>query len=79
MIQGWFPEVCAALDKQIRQFQAETRSASEAAAIGSILGRYRIFMKLAEFLGLGGGRGNWAGRGKTRRRCPFASVRAKSR
>jgi len=46
------PEVCAALDKQFANSQAETRSASEAAAIGSILGRYRIFMKLAEFLGL---------------------------
>ena len=46
------PEVCAALDKQFANSPAETRSASEAAAIGSILGRYRIFMKLAEFVGL---------------------------
>jgi len=51
---GWMiqvvPEVCAALDKQFANSPAETRSASEAAAIGSILGRYRIFMKLAEFV-----------------------------
>src|SRR5260221_3122639 len=46
------PEVCAALDNQFANSSAETRSLSEAAAIGSILGRYRIFMKLAEFLGL---------------------------
>jgi putative ABC transport system permease protein len=46
------PEVCAALDSLFANSQAETRSASEAAAIGSILGRYRIFMKLAEFIGL---------------------------
>jgi len=46
------PEVCAAIDKQFANSPAETRSASEVAAIGSILGRYRIFMKLAEFLGL---------------------------
>jgi len=46
------PEVAAAIDKQFANSPAETRSASEAAAIGSILGRYRIFMKLAELLGL---------------------------
>src|SRR5258705_2031261 len=46
------PEVCAALDNQFANSSAETRSASEAVAIGSNLGRYRIFMKLAEFLGL---------------------------
>jgi putative ABC transport system permease protein len=46
------PEVCAALDNQFANSAAETRSASEAAALGSILGRYRIFMKLAEFIGL---------------------------
>src|SRR6266481_1243626 len=46
------PEVCAAIDKQFANSQAETRTVSEAVAIGSILGRYRIFMKLAEFLGL---------------------------
>src|SRR6266576_3199438 len=44
------PEVAAAVDNQFANSQAETRSASEAAAIGSILGRYRIFMRLAEFL-----------------------------
>jgi putative ABC transport system permease protein len=36
------PEVAAAIDKQFANSPAETRSASEAAAIGSILGRYRI-------------------------------------
>src|SRR3989440_3440857 len=46
------PEVCAAIDNQFANSSAETRSASEAAAVGSILGRYRIFMRLAEFLGL---------------------------
>src|SRR5256886_9622457 len=46
------PEVAAAIDNQFANSSAETRSLSEAAAIGSILGRYRIFMKLAEFLGL---------------------------
>src|SRR3989449_4480264 len=46
------PEVCAAIDHQFANSPAETRSASEAAAIGSILGRYRIFMTLAECLGL---------------------------
>src|SRR5258708_7132198 len=46
------PEVCAALDNQFANSSAETRSVSEAAAIGGILGRYRIFMKLAELLGL---------------------------
>ena len=46
------PEVCAALDNQFANSSAETRSASEAVAVGSFLGRYRIFMKLAEFLGL---------------------------
>src|SRR3984893_7986016 len=46
------PEVCAALDNQFANSSAETRSVSEAAAIGGIPGRYRIFMKLAEFLGL---------------------------
>jgi len=46
------PEVAAAVDNQFANSAAETRSASEAAAVGSILGRYRIFMNLAEFLGL---------------------------
>src|SRR5258708_971548 len=46
------PEVCAALVNQFANSQPETPSASEAAAFASILGRYRIFMKLAEFLGL---------------------------
>jgi len=46
------PEVSAAIDNEFANSSAETRSVSEAAAIGGILGRYRIFMKLAEFLGL---------------------------
>src|SRR5258705_5238305 len=46
------PEVAAAIDNQFANSPAETRSASEAAAVGSILGRYRIFMRLAEFLSL---------------------------
>jgi len=46
------PEVAAAVDNQFANSAAETRSASEAAAVGSILGRYRIFMNLAEFLGV---------------------------
>src|SRR5215470_11997775 len=46
------PEVCAALDKQFANSSAETQSDSEEAFMGSILGRFRIFMKLAEFLGL---------------------------
>src|SRR5207247_11139229 len=37
---------------QFANSSSETRSVSEAAAIGGILGRYRIFMKLAELLGL---------------------------
>src|SRR5258708_34790181 len=44
--------VCGAIDKQFGNSPAKTGSASEAAAMGSILGRYRIFMKLAELLGL---------------------------
>ena len=46
------PQVCAALDNQFANSSAETRSLSEAEAIGNIIGRYRIFMKLAEFVGL---------------------------
>ena len=46
------PEVCAALDKQFANSSAETQSSSEQEFMGSILGRFRIFMKLAEFLGL---------------------------
>lgn len=46
------PEVAAAVDNQFANSAAETRSASEAAAVGSILHRYRIFMNLAECLGL---------------------------
>jgi putative ABC transport system permease protein len=46
------PQVCAAIDSQFANSSAETRSASEAAAVGNILARYRIFMKLAECLGL---------------------------
>src|SRR5258707_747230 len=48
------PEVCAAIDNQFANSSAETRSASEAAAVGSILGRYRIFMtvELANWLSI---------------------------
>src|SRR5947207_11264637 len=46
------PEVAAAIDNRFANSPAETLSDSEEAAVGSILGRYRIFMKLAEFLGL---------------------------
>jgi putative ABC transport system permease protein len=46
------PQVCAALDQQFANSSAETQSDSEQAFMGSILGRFRIFMKLAEFLGL---------------------------
>ncbi len=46
------PEVCAALDRQFANSSAETQSDSEEAFLGSILGRFRIFMKLAELLGL---------------------------
>src|SRR6266403_1009986 len=46
------PEVSAAIDTQFANSSAETRSASEAAAVGGILNRYRIFMTLAELVGL---------------------------
>ena len=46
------PEVCAALDNQFANSSAETQSDSEEAFLGSVLGRFRIFMKLAELLGL---------------------------
>src|SRR5262249_1556058 len=46
------PEVCAALDKQFVNSAAETERDSEEAFMGSILGRFRSFMKLAELLGL---------------------------
>lgn len=46
------PEVAAALDKQFANSSSETQSDSEEAFMGSILGRFRIFMKLAELLGL---------------------------
>src|SRR5207248_3995769 len=46
------PEVCAALDKQLANSPAETQTASEPAPMGSILGRYLIFLKLADFVGL---------------------------
>src|SRR5437667_10037406 len=53
------PEVAAAIDNQFANSPAETRSASEAAAVGSILGRYRFFMRLAAFLGLMAGVVMW--------------------
>jgi len=46
------PEVAAALDRQFANSSAETQSDSEAVFMGSILGRFRIFMKLAGALGL---------------------------
>jgi putative ABC transport system permease protein len=46
------PQVAAALDQQFANSSAETQSDSEEAFMGSILGRFRIFMKLAELLGL---------------------------
>jgi putative ABC transport system permease protein len=46
------PEVSAALDRQFANSSAETKSESEAALMGSVLGRFRIFMQLAELLGL---------------------------
>jgi putative ABC transport system permease protein len=46
------PQVCAALDQQFANSSAETQSSSEQEFMGSILGRFRGFMKLAEFLGL---------------------------
>src|SRR6266436_10273092 len=49
MTQGWSLKCVPRL---IANSSADTRSASEAAAVGSILGRYRIFMTLAECLGL---------------------------
>jgi putative ABC transport system permease protein len=46
------PQVCAALDQQFANSSAETQSDSEEQFMGSILGRFRVFMKLAGFLGL---------------------------
>jgi len=46
------PEVCAALDQQFANSSAETQSDSQEAFTNSLLGRFRIFLKLAEFLGL---------------------------
>jgi putative ABC transport system permease protein len=46
------PQVAADLDRQFANSSGETRSESEAAFIGSILARFRIFMKVAGFMGL---------------------------
>jgi putative ABC transport system permease protein len=46
------PQVAADLDQQFANSSAETRSESEASFIGSILGRFRIFLQLAALIGL---------------------------
>jgi putative ABC transport system permease protein len=46
------PAVAAALDNIFANSSAETQSDSEAAFLGSIIGRFRIFFRLAELLGL---------------------------
>lgn len=46
------PQVAAALDRQFANSSAETQSDSEATFLGSVIGRFRIFFQLAEFLGL---------------------------
>jgi len=46
------PEVAAALDKQFANSANETQSDSEASFLGSIIGRFRMFFHVAEFLGL---------------------------
>jgi putative ABC transport system permease protein len=46
------PEVAAALDRQFANSSAETQSDSEAAFLGSVIGRFRVFLQLAELLGL---------------------------
>lgn len=46
------PEVAAALDQRFANSSAETQSDSEAAFLGSVIGRFRIFLQLAEFLGI---------------------------
>src|SRR5262249_47433041 len=46
------PQVAAALDKMFANSSAETQSDSEAAFLGSIIGRFRAFFHLAELLGV---------------------------
>jgi putative ABC transport system permease protein len=46
------PQVTAALDQMFANSSAETQSDSEAAFLGSIIGRFRTFFRLAELLGL---------------------------
>jgi putative ABC transport system permease protein len=46
------PQVCAELDRQFANSSAETQSDSEEAFMGSILGRFRVFIRVAELLGL---------------------------
>jgi len=46
------PQVAATLDQMFDNSSAETQSDSEAAFLGSIIGRFRAFFRLAELLGL---------------------------
>jgi putative ABC transport system permease protein len=48
----FLPQVANVLDSQFANSSAETRSESESVFIGSILGRFRVFFQLAEFIGL---------------------------
>jgi len=52
MIQGWFPKLRAAIDKQIRNSSAETRSASESSGCGQHSGSLSYFHDTGEFLAL---------------------------
>jgi len=46
------PQVAAALDAQFANSSGETQSDSEAVFFGSIIGRFRMFFRIAELLGL---------------------------
>jgi putative ABC transport system permease protein len=45
------PAVTAAIDKEFANSPAETQSQPESVMIGDAVGRFRIFMRLAQFLG----------------------------
>jgi putative ABC transport system permease protein len=49
---GAVPQVAAALDHMFANSSGETQSDSEAVFLGSIIGRFRAFFRLAELLGL---------------------------